>query len=158
MSRPVVSARYRDGCILDKVGAYSRQRSPVEGPMIGRRRRASLLIALPLLGLSSRSMSAQMDTSKSRPDSARPAPAARPRERPAMVACPWPLPSTVADTLIADPKAPPAPAGVVDPPRARIPDCAPPDWKAPSSLKAFTPAPLPKDRPKPLVDDYLRYV
>jgi len=122
--------------------------------MLGRTRRTALLIAL-LLGLPG-SMSAQMDTSKSRPDSARPAVAAQPRERPAMIACPWP--SSTGAASATDSKAPTAPAGVVDPPRARIPDCAPPNWKAPSSLKPFTPAPLPPDRPKPLVDDYLRYV
>jgi hypothetical protein len=47
---------------------------------------------------------------------------------------------------------------VIDPPRARIPDCAPPGWSAPSSLRAFTPPPLPGDRPKAVVDDYLKYV
>jgi hypothetical protein len=124
--------------------------------MLGRTRRTAILIAL-FIGLPPGSMSAQMDTSKSRPDSARPALAARPRERPAMVACPWPVAN--ADTLAADPKAPSSPpTGVIDPPRPRIPDCAPPNWKAPASLKAFVPPALPKDRPKPLVDDYLRYV
>ena len=80
---------------------------------------------------------------------------ARPRERPAMVACPWP--QSAKDSA---PPAPPAtsPAGVVDPPRARIPECAPPDWKQPSTLKPFAPPPLPADRPKAIVDDYLEYV
>src|SRR5438067_625032 len=48
--------------------------------------------------------------------------ASRPqRERPAMVPCPWPMRSS-GDTLGLDPAAPPAPVGVLDPPRARIPD------------------------------------
>jgi hypothetical protein len=84
-------------------------------------------------------------------------PAARPRERPAMVACPWRTVSS-ADTLGVDPGAPPPPTGVADPPRARIPDCAPPEWRAPAALKAFTPPVLPADRPKAIVDDYLKYV
>lgn len=80
---------------------------------------------------------------------------ARQRERPAMVTCPWA--TATADTSRAAP-APGAPPGVIDPPRARIPDCAPPGWKAPDQLRAFTPPPLPADRPKPVVDDYLKYV
>ena len=47
---------------------------------------------------------------------------------------------------------------MIDPPRARIPDCAPPGWSAPAELKPFVPSPLPSDRPKPIVDDYLKYV
>src|SRR5439155_9609730 len=54
--------------------------------------------------------------------------------------------------------APPPPAGVIDPARARIPDCAPPGWKPPVELKPFAPPTLPADRPKPIVDDYLKYV
>ena len=80
-----------------------------------------------------------------------------PRERPAMVACPWPA-TARSDTAAPDPAAPAPPTGVIDPPRARIPDCAPPDWKAPAALKAFVPPTLPEDRPKPIVDDYLAYV
>jgi hypothetical protein len=74
-----------------------------------------------------------------------------------MVACPW---RTVApgDTLGVDRGAPPPPTGVVDPARARIPDCAPPGWTAPAQLRAFTPPALPADRPKAIVDDYLKYV
>ena len=74
-----------------------------------------------------------------------------------MVACPWGTVSS-AETLGADPAAPPAPTGVVDPPRARIPDCAPPGWKPPAELKGFVPPTLPADRPKAIVDDYLKYV
>jgi hypothetical protein len=70
-----------------------------------------------------------------------------------MVPCPWPA----ADSPRAD-QTPPSPTGVVDPPRARIPDCAPPGWKAPAELGQFRPPPLPADRPKPIVDDYLKYV
>ncbi len=81
-------------------------------------------------------------------------PQAQQRERPAMVACPWP--AGRADTIAAP--APASPAGVVDPPRARIPDCAPPDWKKPAQMRPFTPPKLPADRPKPIVDDYLKYV
>jgi hypothetical protein len=51
-----------------------------------------------------------------------------------------------------------SPAGVIDPPRARIADCAPPGWKPPSELRGFTAPPLPADRPKAIVDDYLKYV
>jgi hypothetical protein len=60
-----------------------------------------------------------------------------------MLPCPWP--SAPADTTAA--------------PQGRsIPDCAPPGWKAPAELKAFAPPPLPADRPKAIVDDYLKYV
>ena len=75
------------------------------------------------------------------------------RERPAMVACPWPTTATTETAA-----APPPPAGVVEPPRARIPDCAPPGWTPPAQLRAFVPPPLPTDRPKPIVADYLAYV
>ena len=78
------------------------------------------------------------------------------RERPAMMPCPWP--HTPADAPAAAPSAPPPPAGVNDPPRARIPDCAPPDWKAPAQLRPFTAPALPVDRARPIVDDYLKYV
>jgi hypothetical protein len=81
---------------------------------------------------------------------------AAPRERPAMVPCPWP--TTPVDTTRPDPGAAPPPAGVIDPQRIRIPDCAPPNWKQPAELKAFTPPALPADRPKAIVDDYLKYV
>jgi hypothetical protein len=73
-----------------------------------------------------------------------------------MVACPWRTVSQ-GDTLAVDRGAPP-PTGVVDPPRAGIPDCAPPGWKAPAQLRAFTPPPLPADRPNAIVDDYLKYI
>jgi len=125
--------------------------------MLGRTRRTGHLVALLLGIIGVRPSHGQADTSRVRTDSTRAALPARPRERPAMVACPWPS-TNGADTLAADPKPPTAPVGVVDPPRARIPDCAPPNWKAPSTLRPFTPAPLPADRPKPLVGDYLRYV
>jgi hypothetical protein len=81
---------------------------------------------------------------------------ARPRERPAMVMCPWTMADTVAPDRAEPP--PPAPAGVIDPPRARIPDCVPPGWKSPDKLKAFEPPKLPADRPRAIVDDYLSYV
>jgi hypothetical protein len=80
---------------------------------------------------------------------------AHPRERPAMISCPW---STSGDTIGPDRSAPPPPVGVIDPPRVRIPDCAPPGWKAPEKLKEFVAPKLPADRPKPIVDDYLKYV
>lgn len=75
------------------------------------------------------------------------------RERPAMLPCPWP---TRADTTPAPVTT--SPAGVVDVPRARIPDCAPPNWKAPAQLRPHTPPAIPTDRPKAIVDDYLKYV
>jgi hypothetical protein len=71
----------------------------------------------------------------------------RPRERPAMVECPWPQPMQVAPEV-------PAPANA----RRVIPDCFPPDWKPPTELRPYTPQPLATDRPKPIVDDYLGYV
>jgi hypothetical protein len=66
----------------------------------------------------------------------------------------------MADTVAPDraEPPPPAPAGVIDPPRARIPDCVPPGWKSPDKLKAFEPPKLPADRPRAIVDDYLSYV
>ncbi|HEY9479327.1 MAG TPA: hypothetical protein VIP79_04530, partial [Gemmatimonadaceae bacterium] len=80
---------------------------------------------------------------------------ARPRERPAIMQCPWP--NTSSDTLAVEPPSPPPP-GVVDPPRSRIPECAPPGWKTPAELRPFVPPELPADRPEPIVNDYLRYV
>ena len=80
-----------------------------------------------------------------------------PRERPAMIACPWPQDTTAIVTPVTA-TASTTPAGVIDPPRARIPDCAPPGWKAPTQLEPHEPRPLPTDRPKPIVDDYLKYV
>jgi len=84
------------------------------------------------------------------------APASRPRERPTMVPCPWP--TATQDTAAPDPMTPPPPAGVIDPPRPRIPDCTPPEWKRPARLASFVPPALSADRPKPIVDDYLAYV
>ncbi|MBV9879949.1 MAG: hypothetical protein JO180_05600 [Gemmatirosa sp.] len=84
------------------------------------------------------------------------APSVAPRERPAMLPCPWVAPAAPAAPT-SDAVAP-LPAGVVDPPRARIPDCAPPGWNAPAELRPFAPPALPNDRPKPIVDDYLKYV
>ena len=69
------------------------------------------------------------------------------RERPAMIDCPWTMPASTGaqpDTL---------PAG-----RRFIPDCAPPGWRPPSEQIQYEPLPLPEDRPRPIVDDYLRYV
>jgi hypothetical protein len=72
-----------------------------------------------------------------------------------MMECPWPGSSS--DTLTAEP-APPRPAGVIDPPRSRIPNCAPPAWKPPAQLRPFVAPELPADRPQPIVNDYLAYV
>jgi hypothetical protein len=77
------------------------------------------------------------------------------RERPAMVPCPWP--TATVDTAAIDSSSS-VPAGVIDPPRRRIPDCAPPGWTPPSRMAAFVPPAVPRDRPKPLVDDYLKHV
>ena len=118
--------------------------------MLGRTTRTGHLVVL-LLGLVARSANGQADTARSRAD------AARPRERPAMVACPWPAPPS-ADSPASDRNPPTSPAGVIDPPRARIPDCAPPGWKAPATLKEFVPPALPADRPRAIVDDYLKYI
>jgi hypothetical protein len=71
-----------------------------------------------------------------------------------MVACPWPSTSDATRTN----QGPPPPTGVVDPPRASIPDCAPPGWKPPAELAQFKAPALPTDRPKPIVDDYLKWV
>ena len=73
-----------------------------------------------------------------------------------MVPCPWP--SAPVDTLQPDPSAPPPPTGVIDPPRRRIPDCAPPGWTPPPELRTFTPPTIAADRPKPVIDNYLAYV
>jgi hypothetical protein len=75
-----------------------------------------------------------------------------------MLPCPWPTAPTAAAAATPQGAAPSSPAGVIDPPRPRIPDCAPPGWAPPAQLRAFTPPPLPADRPKPIVDEYLRYV
>ncbi len=90
-------------------------------------------------------------TNAPRPGTARPE-----RERPAMVPCPWP--QSAADTAQPVDSSANVPAGVVQPPRRRIPDCAPPGWKPPAELEQWTPPPLPTDRPRPIVDDYLSYV
>jgi hypothetical protein len=81
--------------------------------------------------------------------------AARQRERPAIMQCPWP--GSPSDSLAAE--APSQhPPGVIAPPRSRIPDCAPPGWSPPAELKLFeAPKPSP-DRPEPIVSDYLAYV
>jgi hypothetical protein len=81
------------------------------------------------------------------------APAAQPRERPATVPCPWPTASASSRDSVTAP-----PAGVVDPPRARIADCAPPGWQPPVDRKTFAAPAIPVDRPTPIVEDYLRYV
>lgn len=73
-----------------------------------------------------------------------------------MVTCPWP--ASMGDTIGPDPSAPPTPAGVIDSPRRRIPDCAPPSWTTPASLRPYTPPALPTDRPRPVVEAYLEYV
>jgi hypothetical protein len=80
--------------------------------------------------------------------------AGTPRERPAMVACPWPQDTTA--PVVTPPST--TPTGVIDPPRARIPDCAPPGWAPPKELQQYEARPLPKDRPKPIVANYLKYV
>lgn len=85
-----------------------------------------------------------------------------PRERPAMLECPWPMPEPTGAKAAAAtgsaPGTPESPAGVTDPPRPRIPDCAPPGWEPPAGLAPYHPPPLPTDRPKPIVEDYLDYV
>ena len=81
--------------------------------------------------------------------------AAAPRERPAILPCPWvnaPQANTRNEVVA------PPPAGVIDAPRPRIPDCVKPGWSPPTEYKAFTPPTLPADRPKPIVDDYLKYI
>lgn len=70
-----------------------------------------------------------------------------------MIPCPWP----VANASRAEAAAPLPPA-VIDTPRPRIPDCAPPGWTPASQMREFTPPPLPSDRPKAIVEDYLAYV
>ena len=70
-----------------------------------------------------------------------------------MIPCPWPM----ADASRAEAVAPLPPA-VIDTPRPRIPDCAPPGWTPASQMREFTPPPLPSDRPKAIVEDYLSYV
>ena len=70
-----------------------------------------------------------------------------------MIPCPWPT----ADASRAEAVAPLPPA-VIDTPRPRIPDCAPPGWTPASQMREFTPPPLPSDRPKAIVEDYLSYV
>ena len=77
-----------------------------------------------------------------------------PRERPAILPCPWPQDSIAP---VVTPVST-TPAGVIDPPRGRIPDCTPPGWTPPGELQPHEPRPLPKDRPKPIVSDYLKYV
>ena len=77
-----------------------------------------------------------------------------PRERPAMLPCPWPQEAAAQTPTPAST----TPGGVIEPPRPRIPDCAPPGWTAPKELQPHDPRPLAKDRPKPIVADYLRYV
>jgi hypothetical protein len=73
-----------------------------------------------------------------------------------MVPCPWP--QSVGDTAAPVEQPANVPAGVVAPRRRRIPDCAPPGWEPPAKLEEWTPSPLPTDRPRPIVDDYLSYV
>ena len=72
-----------------------------------------------------------------------------------MMPCPWPTLTTDANRADAPP---PPPTGVVEPPRARIPDCAPPGWTPPAQLRPFSAPKLPADRPAAIVDDYLKYV
>jgi hypothetical protein len=78
-----------------------------------------------------------------------------PRERPAIVDCPWTMPAA-ADT--AEQRRQPLPSGVVDPPRPRIPDCWPPGWQPPAELAPYGPPELPDDRPDPVIADYLAHV
>ncbi|HSL71616.1 MAG TPA: DUF885 family protein, partial [Longimicrobiales bacterium] len=60
-----------------------------------------------------------------------------PRERPAMIPCPWPTTAVKA----AEPE-------VSGNQRPRIPDCTPPGWQPPAELAPYEPRPLPADRPK----------
>lgn len=80
-----------------------------------------------------------------------------PRERPAIMECPWPQPSPTATVNTGAAAEAPRPAGTIDPPRARIPDCVPPGWTPPAELAPYQPPTVAADRPKPIVDDYLRY-
>ena len=72
-----------------------------------------------------------------------------------MVPCPWPQ-DTAQPPATTGVTAPPA--GVIDQPRPRIPDCAPPGWTPPAQLAPHNPPTVPTDRPKPIVDDYLKWV
>lgn len=132
----------------------------MSGRMLARRRKY-VISAAGLLGVLAALACARTPTTEV---GVRPAPApqtsplaAASRERPAMLPCPWPTHPTPAG-LAADSVAPPQPAGVIDPPRARIPDCAPPGWVSPAELKPFVPPALPADRPAPIISDYLAYV
>jgi hypothetical protein len=68
------------------------------------------------------------------------------RERPAVLPCPWPQPAA------------PVGAAAQDTTRRWVPPCAPPEWKPPAALIPYTPPPVPDDRPRAIVDDYLKYV
>lgn len=70
-----------------------------------------------------------------------------------MIPCPWPTSEASRDEAAA-----PLPPGVIDTPRPRIPDCAPPGWTPSSQMREFTPPPLPSDRSKAIVENYLSYV
>jgi len=130
-------------------------------PHIGEIARASLgtIAAMASLACASASRTSVAPTAPA--ESPRPAttvasagvPSSATRERPASVPCPWPTTAPSDNAAV-----PPSPTGVIEPPRARIVDCAPPGWKPPAELKGFVAPPLPADRPKAIVDDYLKYV
>ena len=158
------AAATRAYCILDTNVAYSPTMTGAvssrhEGHMRVALRSAGLPFALAALAACARAVQSPPNVTLAdaqRPSSA-PASAGLQRERPAMVACPWPA-TRSADTVAPDRDAPLPPVGVIDPPRLRIPDCAPPGWTSPVERKGFTPPALPADRPRPIVDDYLEYV
>ena len=91
--------------------------------------------------------------------------AAAPRERPAMIQCPWTVPAekaaaTPASNTTGNTPATPAGAAPAAPQqqRAGIPDCFPPGWTQPAQLAPYNAPAVPTDRPRPIVDDYLKYV
>ncbi len=75
-----------------------------------------------------------------------------------MIPCPWPTSEASRAVASRDEAAAPLPPGVIDTPRPRIPDCAPPGWTPSSQMREFTPPPLPSDRSKAIVENYLSYV
>jgi len=74
-----------------------------------------------------------------------------PRERPALVDCPWDMPAPPQVDREAD--SPQVASG-----RRVIPDCYPPGWQTPEELVDWEPPELPTDRPAPLVEDYLSHI
>lgn len=69
-----------------------------------------------------------------------------PRERPAMMECPWEMPE------------PGPPPEEEEEGRRSVPECHPPEWEPPTDLEEWEAQSLPEDRPTPLVDDYFSHV